>query len=142
MANKVYLVIGCPASGKTWVCEQLKKEFAYVPHDVFIGKPADSYVEFVKDFAKKSSRPMLMEAPFSISQLKEPLERAGMTVICVFIQEDHNVIAARYSKRDKKQIPKGHLVRQDTYAARARQWGSFSGTTNEVLEHLKKVSKE
>lgn len=135
--NSTYLIIGCPGSGKTWVCEQLTQLFEYVKHDSFIGEPAEAYVEAILDASEMATKPLLCEAPFSISQIKDPLENAGLTVIPIFILEDEEVIADRYYNRERKPIPQGHLTRQETYRRRAIEWGAFAGTSRSVLQYLK-----
>ena len=136
------MVIGCPGSGKSWVCDQLKENFDYVHHDLFIGMAGDAYVNEILKRAESAKRPLLIEAPFSISQIKDPLERAGFEITPVFIQEDHAVISDRYRTREKKEIPKGHLTRQNTYLQRADEWRSFKGSSAQVLEHLKSESSK
>lgn len=140
--QKAYMVIGCPGSGKSWVCDQLKKlgGFEYVHHDLFVGMAGDKYVKEILKASKTAKQPLLIEAPFSISQIKDPLEEAGLEIIPVFIQEEHQTIRDRYQKREKKDIPTGHLTRQETYARRAEQWNAFAGTSSEVLEHLKAIA--
>lgn len=135
--KKAYMVIGCPGSGKSWVCDKLKDLFHYVHHDLYIGMAGGTYVQEILKEAKKATKPLLIEAPFSISQIKDPLEQAGLEITPVFIQEDHKTISSRYSARDKKEIPKGHLTRQETYRQRAISWKAFQGTSSQVLEHLK-----
>lgn len=136
------MIIGCPGSGKTWVTEQCKDQFEFVHHDLFIGMAGSKYVDAILDAAKTAKKPLLIEAPFSISQIKDPLEAAGLEVVPVFIQELPLTIRTRYWQREKKDIPQGHLSRQDTYLKRAKEWGSFHGTSEEVLAHLKKVVGE
>jgi adenylate kinase family enzyme len=138
---KAYMVIGCPGSGKSWVCDQLEKldKFEYCHHDLYIKMAGDTYVKEILKRAEKTDKPILCEAPFSISQLKEPLEKAGIDVIPVFIQELPHTIRTRYWQREKKDIPNGHLTRQNTYAQRAKEWGAFQGTSEEVLKHLKEA---
>lgn len=138
----VYLVIGCPGSGKSWVCDQLTGLYTYVHHDLYVKMTGITYLHAILDAAKTSAKPLLTEAPFSISQTKDPLQEAGLQVFPVFIQEAPTVIAERYFQREKKPIPKGHLTRQQTYAERAQLWGAFSGTSAEVFEHLKKIAAE
>lgn len=135
------MVIGCPGSGKSWVTNQVKDDFNFVHHDLFIGMAGETYVKEILKAADadKSNKPMLIEAPFSVNQIKEPLEAQGFKVIPVFIQELPLTIRTRYWQRENKEIPKGHITRQDTYAKRAKEWGSFTGTSQEVMEHLKKV---
>jgi adenylate kinase family enzyme len=140
VSQPIYLVVGVPGVGKSWVCEQLTEKFEHVPHDEFIYlKQPGAYLSAILAAAKTAKKPLLCEAPFSISETKEPLERKGHTVIPVFIIEPPAVLSLRYLHREKKQIPQGHLTRMQTYAERAEMWGSFAGTSAEVYEHLKSV---
>lgn len=134
---KIYMVIGCPGSGKTWVCEQLKNKFNWVQHDEYMEN--NNYVRAIVHESESTTKPLLIEAPFSISQIKEPLEAKGFDITPVFIQEHPQIIKARYFERDKKEIPKGHLTRQETYASRAKEWNAFSGTSAQVLAHLSDI---
>lgn len=137
--SKIYLIVGCPGSGKTWVTSQLKDKFHLVHHDLYIGMAGDTYLKEIKKAALTAEKPLLIEAPFSISQIKDPLEIAGHEVIPVFIIEKSQVIADRYMKREGKEIPKGHLTRQKTYYERAIKWGSFTGSSEDVLNHLRNI---
>lgn len=135
----IYLVIGVPCAGKSWVCDQLKDRFHYVPHDARLGhasKPS-SYVKEIVAAAKAADKPLLAEAPFSISQIKGPLEKRGFAVTPVFISETGATVATRYYRREGRKIPRGHLTRMKTYLARADEWGAFKGTSAEVLEFLR-----
>lgn len=138
--KKVYLVVGCPGSGKSYVCEKVKDKFNFIHHDLFIGMAGGTYVKEILKKANDSDKPLLCEAPFSISQIKTPLEEAGLDVVPVFIQELPLTIKTRYWQRENKEIPNGHLTRQNTYAQRAKEWNAFQGTSDEVLEHLRKVA--
>lgn len=135
----IYLVVGVPGSGKSWVCEQLTQQFEYVHHDGFIGHIAQPqvYVAAILEKAETASKPLLTEAPFSISSIKDPLEEAGYSVTPVFIIEEPEVLSSRYFGREGREIPKGHLSRMNTYAERAEEWGAFRGTSSQVLEFLK-----
>lgn len=135
--KKIYMVVGCPGSGKSWICDQLKEKFHYVHHDLFIGMAGDTYVNEIIKESQAANKPLLIEAPFSISKIKEPLEQSGFEITPVFIQEEHQILRDRYLAREKKEIPKGHLTRQDTYLQRATEWNAFKGTSLEVYEHLK-----
>lgn len=132
--KQIYLVVGVPASGKSWVCEQLRELYAYVRHDDFIG---GNYVNEIVGEAKQSDKPVLCETPFSVSQIKDPLEAKGFNVTQVFIIESDTTLKERYLARDGKPIPAGHLTRQTTYEMRAREGHAFYGTSAAVLEYLK-----
>lgn len=135
--RKIYMVVGCPGSGKSWVTEQLKDKFSHIRHDDFVGKGADAYLKEIVKQTKGEGKPLLIESPFSIRQLKDPLEKNGAKVECVFIQEKNGVIEDRYQTRESKPIPQGHLTRQQTYAERASEYKSFYGTSQQVLDYLK-----
>lgn len=137
--KEAYMVVGCPGSGKTWVCEQVKDAYTYVHHDLFIGMAGDAYVRAIIEASKTAKKPLLIEAPFSISAIAGPLEEKGFKITKLFIQEKPEVISERYRAREKKAIPKGHLTRQKTYAERARATNSFQGTSSQVYEYLKKT---
>lgn len=141
MKPPVYLVVGVPSSGKSWVCEQLREKFEYVRHD---DHQDGGYVDAI--LADRGEKPVLCETPFSISQIMEPLLAAGRKVIPVFVIEEPQVLIDRYQRRqeekgtppeNQKPIPSGHLTRQKTYADRARAHSAFAGTSAQVLEHLR-----
>lgn len=136
----VYLMIGVPGSGKSWVIGQIRDRFEHVRHDDFMNdKQSQAYVKAITQKAQTAQRPILAEAPFSISEIKVPLEMAGIRVIPIFILERPEVVSERYLKREKKPIPPGHLTRQATYAGRCTELKAFRGTSDEVLAHMKRV---
>jgi hypothetical protein len=139
MKQPVYLIVGVPGSGKTWITEQVKDLFTFVHHDGFIGhiNQPEVYVEAILEAAETSTKPLLAEAPFSVSSIADPLEAAGYSVIPVLISEPEDVIAGRYRQREGKDIPKGHLTRLRTYQSRAEEFGWYSGTSEEVRDYLK-----
>lgn len=138
MEQTIYLIIGVPGVGKSWVIEHedLKGKFEYVPHDDF---QDGGYLDAIVKVASKAEKPILIEAPFSISQIMSPLQSRGKKVVPVFILESDAVLSDRYKKRDGKAIITGHLTRQKTYAIRAKEHRAFSGTSEEVLAHLKSI---
>lgn len=137
----VYILIGCPGSGKSWVSGQLTHQYTVVPHDDFIGSKSSAFFSELMKQAHFSEKPVLTETPFSVSQIKDPLEAKGVQVIPIFIQESHDVLIERYEARNKTIIPAGHLTRQKTYAERAALWRSFSGTSQQCLEYLKQKAE-
>lgn len=132
----VYLLVGVPGSGKTWICNQLSN-FTHVPHDAYIGQ---DYIAALKTAAKKSDKPVLAETPFSVSQIMHPLLEAGITVKPYFIHEPEAVLKARYTAREGRPIPLGHLSRQFTYMDRATILGAPIGTAHQILQLLKAVT--
>lgn len=139
MQQPIYLVVGTPGSGKTWVCKQLETKFAYLSHDDFINQSSVDYTNAAARLADYSNVPILIETPFSVSKIVEPLMKRGFVVIPVFIIETEEVTSKRYEDREGRPIIQGHLSRIATYINRAREMGAFKGTSQEVLDYLKKV---
>lgn len=129
----IYLLVGSPGVGKTWVTSQLETHYQVMPHDAYIGK---NYTQAVYEAAPKTSKSILIETPFSVSQIVEPLTKAGLEVIPMFIIENEAVHRERYETRSGKDLPKGHLTRTKTYLERAIAGKHFYGTAKQVLERL------
>lgn len=140
--REVVIIVGVPGSGKTWVTDQLGDLYDQCLNDAHIG---GNYLKALMDeSAKTSTKPVLGECPFSMSQIIDPLKAAGRKVTPVFLIENDRVLTQRYFQREQKKppgerkmIPPGHLTRQGTYAQRAKASGGFMGTSEQVLEHLK-----
>lgn len=136
----VYLLVGVPSSGKTWVSDQVKDKYEVIEHDLYKLKP--QYISALLSAASKgSTKPILANTPFGMSEIQESLQARGHTVKPLFIIEKPDTLRGRYLAREGKEIPKGHLTRQETYIQRAQEQGAFSGTSADVLNHLKE-SKE
>lgn len=132
--KQIYLVVGVPCAGKSWVCEQLGALYSYVRHDDY--KDTNKYIAAIVGAAAASSKPLLIETPFSMSQLVEPLESHDYKVTPVFIIEDSDTLRQRYKARERKDIPAGHLTRQETYTRRGEELRAFRGPSEAVLHHL------
>lgn len=131
----VYLVCGVPGSGKTWVCSQLKDKFNYIPHD----NHTENIQEVIKDASMNGNKTVITECPFGERSFKEFLEGFNILVIPVFIVEDPTVVQERYFKREGKPLYKAGITRATTIKDRALEWNAIFGTSNEILEFLKKV---
>lgn len=131
----VYLVIGVPGAGKTWVCKQLDNKFSYIPHDLHF----KDHVEVIEKVAKKSLKPVITEIPFAERVVKEQLEAKGIQVIPYFVIEGPYVCKDRYQLREKKPYPKANFTRATSIKERADEWGAPQGTSAEVLSMLRIV---
>lgn len=135
MSAKIFLVVGVPGSGKTWVCARAGDKFEFISHD----DNQPDYVGAILESAKTSSKPLLIEAPFSISQIMDPLVSAGHEVTPLVIIEPAVVVSDRYQARCGKAIPKGHLTRMQTYLGRAAERGWFYGSSDDILARLRAI---
>jgi hypothetical protein len=135
----IYLLVGAPGSGKTWVGRQMAHKFHHVENDAFIGQPYENYLNAVAAASRAGKKPVLAETPQSISRIAEPLSRLGFDVRLVFILETPDVTRSRYEAREGKPIPKQHLGLIQTYMKRAMTPGAVSGTSAQILNYLKTV---
>lgn len=133
----VYMVCGVPASGKSWVCDQLKGRFTYVPNDDYIGKPRD-YLAAVRA-AVDGDKPVLTDCPFGERERRETLEGQGFSVVPMFIVEPTALVQARYLKREGRPLPQASVTRSVSIANRAAEWGAPSGSSVEILNQLMQV---
>jgi hypothetical protein len=141
MMKDVYLVIGVPASGKSWACNQLKTKFEYVHHDgfIYLKNPA-AYLTAVRTTAMGAQKPLLIEAPFSMGIMWD-LEILGYNVTPIFILEKEEILRARYKQRERveESIIQGHLTRQETFRKRAIKAKAFMGDSTQVFNHLDRI---
>lgn len=163
----IYLVVGVSGSGKSWACRQAADKFHYVPHDRCWVHPSkknwdpatvwaadlgddsrylpgakSNHAEVLIAAVKVAKRPVLTECPFGERVLREELEAAGIKVIPIFVIEKPGIVALRYQKREGKEIPKAALTRATSIIERAKEWRAYSGTSEEVLFHLKTLVLE
>jgi hypothetical protein len=138
---KVYLVVGVPGCGKSWVCNQLKEHFNYVPHD----QHYNGHPRAIMEAAKTSKKHVLADCPFAERPLRDQLAKEHIEVIPVFIVEAPEVVKVRYESRAKplpgRAIPKGFMTRAKSIGARADEWKAFKGTSDEVLRHLLELAR-
>lgn len=135
---RVYLVIGVPGAGKTWVCEQLVDRFSYVARD----SDWDRHLERLLKAAKSADRAVVSEVPFGESGLIEALKLAGIDVRCVYVVEPPLVLTERMRRRGKRLPTHGELKRARGHTEKAFNEHVFSGTSEEVLAHLRAVPVE
>lgn len=131
----IYLIVGVPGSGKTWVSNKLEDKFTLVKHDDYIKK---DYARALYE-ADGQNKPVLGELPFSISEVTDKLTKRGCEIKHIFIIEDEKLLADRYKAREGRLIPQGHLTRQTTYKQRAIDLKAFIGTSEQALNHLRKI---
>lgn len=131
----VYVLVGVPGVGKSWVAEQLKDRFAYISHDEYIG---GDYLKAITHAARTASHPVLCETPFSLSLIAVCLSDLGLTMVPVYIVGEESRLKLVWEHRGTlPSARQGHLTRQKTYITRAAQTGAYVGTSTQVVEYLK-----
>ena len=135
--KKVTIIVGTPGSGKTWVADQIRDTHTVVDHDSNGGLDAQAYAHAIAARLPQG-KPVVAEAPFSLSKLQEALSRQGIASEAVFITEQAQTVKQRYEAREGKPIPSGYEKRIETFKQRAKEQGATAGTAKEVLDYMRK----
>ena len=130
----VYLLVGAPASGKSWVSSQVLDKFEYISYD---GNRKKDHLDLLRQPSEKHK---LYDPTFKISTI---IRRHSdeFNFILIAIYETEEILKSRMSSRNGKwtdTVMKRNEVakkRHEKYGA-----GGFIGTSDEVLHHLKSIS--
>lgn len=132
----VILVCGVSGSGKTWVCEQLKDKFHYVPHDLHY----KNHAQVMFEEGKKTQKPQITECPFGERVFRHDLiYKYNFTVLPYFVITPPDVVAKQYLEREGKPLPKAAYTRATSILDRAKDWKAPYGSSIEILEKLQKL---
>jgi gluconate kinase len=160
----LYLICGVSGCGKSWATRQVADKFHYIPHDRcwvhpehkswdpktawaadmkdesrYLPGAKSNHLQVLVEASKIAKKPLITECPFAERNLRQELEAAGLKVVPIFVVEPPMVVAQRYFAREKKNIPQAALTRAESIRERALEWGSFHGTSDEVLKYLKSL---
>jgi hypothetical protein len=134
--STIYMVVGVPGSGKSWVCARLTGVARLLHHDLWSGMEGDRYAAEILREAGTPGLPVLCEAPFSVSKTRDRLLAAGHGVVTAYIIEDEDTLVDRYMNREGRLPPVSSWARQRTYLARALEEQAFYGSSAEVWAYL------
>lgn len=123
----LYLVAGVPASGKSWVCNQLKDKFNYVSYD---GLNKDFHIY---ELLKNNDKQLLFDPTIKISTFTKRISHL-FNIKLVIIVESEDVLNQRIIDRGGKitNTIKRRMKRMADLSKRCE----FSGTSDEVLKYL------
>ena len=129
----VYMLIGAPAAGKSWVANQLLDKFDYVSYD---GNRKKDHLDLLR---AKSDKPKLYDPTFKISTvIRRYSEEFNFIVIA--IQEEEEILRARIANRGGKwtdTVMKRNTQIKKRYEKYSE--GGFIGTSDEVLAYFKSL---
>ena len=66
MTKKIFILVGASGSGKSWVANQIKDKYTYVPHDTHGLKSSADYIRAISAHAAISEKPVVCDtlSPF------------------------------------------------------------------------------
>jgi group I intron endonuclease len=128
----VYMVCGLSGSGKSWVCNQLSNMCNYVSFD---NTSKDKHIELLIE-AGKAGKTSLYDPTIGVSSfIKHNSDKFDIRP--TFIIELKNIISARLEARGGM-WREGMDNRLKSMDKRTIRYGVFHGTSQEVLDYLKK----
>ena len=123
----LFLIAGCPASGKSWVCNKLADKFNYISYDG-VNKKYHIY-----QLLKNNSKPLLYDPTINVSTFIKRYSHL-FDIKLIVIKEDEHTITNRIlgrggsvTKTIKKRIKRMIDISKNC---------EFSGTSDQVLEYL------
>lgn len=128
----VYLLVGAPASGKSWVASQLADKFEYISYD---SNRKKTHLDLLKI---PSIKPKLYDPTFKISTIIRRHSNE-FNFILVGIYEKEQILRGRMNLRGGVWTDTV-MKRNEVAKKRYEKYGTngFLGTSQEVLEFLKK----
>lgn len=132
MSNRktVYMLIGAPSAGKSWVANQLLDKFDYISYD---GNRKKDHLDLLR---KDSNKPKLYDPTFKISTM---IRRHSdeFNFIVVAIEESEDVLRSRIELRQGKWTDT-ILNRNKQVRKRYEKYGNggYIGNSSEVLQYL------
>lgn len=132
----VYLLIGAPSAGKSWVASQVLDKFEYVSYD------SNSKNDHLGLLRAASDKPKLYDPTFKISTIIRRHSNE-FNFILVSIYEAEEVLKARMTSRGGEWTDT-IMKRNEVVKKRYEKYGvnGFIGTSDEVLLYLKEELKK
>jgi predicted kinase len=133
---RVIILVGVPASGKSWVTERVAGLYNHIPHDDY---SREDYLHTLLH-ATKGSKDILAEAPFNAAGLVNDLKARGVVVEEWLVTAPLDEIKARYAARKGREYPANFATNHARYEADAHRF-AYKGTSSLVAMVLKATAR-
>jgi hypothetical protein len=132
MKHPIYLLIGAPCSGKTWIIDQVKHFVRCVEHDLSPDN-LDDYIWRVQYVSY--SGVVVADIPFKGEEFAAQLSKLGLDVHKLYVLVRDGDLKQRYFKRTGK-LPHQYILNTNKSIMEHFQEGEFAGDSTRVLEYL------
>lgn len=127
---RLFILIGAPGVGKTWLCERLSNHFHVVSSDRFKNKLDDAVEE-----ALKQDKPVLVDIPFRIKAFIERWRAAVPDAYVVALVEDEDVHRQRIESRGGK-FNDTIVKRIKRIDSLSKRYANLIGASDHLLKRL------
>ena len=131
----IYLLIGAPAAGKSWIANQLLDKFDYISYD---NNRKKTHLDLLRT---PSSKPKLYDPTFKISTIiRRHSDEFNFIIFCIY--EDESTLRSRINLREGEWTDT-IMKRNEQVKKRFEKYGNggIIGTSLEVLTYLKTMVK-
>lgn len=132
--RKIIVLVGVPASGKTYVCDRVGAHYTALRHDGYV---RGAYIRAIEK-AAQGPKPVLAEAPFNAAAMISELQADGFVVEQWLVTGDLDQIKARYAQREGKAYPANFETNYHRYNASGGRF-KFVGDSGQVLVALRRL---
>jgi hypothetical protein len=131
-SHPIYLLVGAPCSGKTWIIDQAKDFAQCVEHDASLDN-LDKYAGRVANAACAGI--VVADIPFKGEEFAAQLSKLGLDVHKLYVLVRDGDLKQRYFKRNGK-LPHQYILNTNKSIMEHFQEGEFAGDSTHVLEYL------
>lgn len=130
----IYLLIGAPSAGKSWIANQLTDACTYISYD---GNRKKNHLDLLR--AAPVDKPIIYDPTFKISTIIRRYSDE-FNFIIAGIYETEDVLRSRMESRGGKWTDT-IMKRNEVVKKRYEKYGAngFIGTSSEVLDYIKKT---
>ncbi len=128
---RLFILIGAPGIGKTWLCDKLSDHFHVVSSDRFKNKLDDAVSE-----ALKGDRPVLVDIPFKIKAFIERWRSRIPDAYVAALIEEESVHRQRIESRGGK-FNDTIIKRIKRIDGLSKRYANLIGTSDHLLKRLK-----
>lgn len=126
----LFILIGAPGTGKTWLCDKLSNDFNIISSDRMRGDIDSAVSEALKD-----SKPVIVDLPFRIKAFIERWRARVPDCVVVALVEEESVHKIRLAMRggELTKSVKRRIVRINNIFNR---YGNISGNQSYLINRL------
>jgi dephospho-CoA kinase len=132
---ELFILIGAPGIGKTWLCDRLSNDFTIISSDRYRDK-----IDEAIHSALQQDKPVLVDIPFRIKAFIERWRSAKPSCVVVSLVEDEATHRSRLAMRGGEYTD-SILKRVRRVNSIARKYGNISGTSDFLIESLRQESR-
>ena len=134
---RLFILIGAPGVGKTWICNKLSKDFNIISSDRL-----RNGIDAAVDQALLGEKPVLVDIPFRIKAFIERWRQKVPDAVVIALVEDRETHEQRLKSRGGE-FDATILKRVKRVNSLSKQYANIIGNTDQILNQMEQeVAKQ